>query len=314
MIVDSSHIDEGRRSAWPPKALVVAMVLAAILGAGAGVRAPDVGYQLGAAVGTALIVWAAVWFGFLRKRHQLKPWAAYLWLYAATATAGIGVALYQTSQAEIAKTSLAEAIEHYAAGERSIKTSSAASGDLGSVEALTKEALRTAANDRRDYAAEMEGAGLGALFTNETLGRVDWLARAQITLQRAGEISAKYRALGNERRQEFRARAEQLAVSSSTKTSLIAAVEESDRKKAAMVDRSWDIEDEVLAEASKAIDLLASAEGRWRIEGGELQFDRQSDLDAFNGHFRRMTALVAEQEAIHGAHIESMRAAGGLAH
>ena len=51
---------------------------------------------------------------------------------------------------------------------------------------------------------------------------------------------------------------------------------------------------EVVLEAERLVDVLAKTPRSWVVENGQLLFDNDDDVDAYNQHLQRMQSLDAE--------------------
>lgn len=283
----------------PPAPLLVAMALAALSGAAGAIAKHDVwAYHLGASIWGALLIWAIAWHYFLKRRGGQKAWAVYLWIYAAMATAAATISLYQTAEVEKARAGVLDALGAYDRQERDFETTPKASGEAGEIEAFVKRQLSLGANARRDYEAELTGAGLEKLFSKEELSRRDWLAHARYKLGRLQEITAKYEALSVKQVAEAKGQIEQLDLSEATKQQMLEGLNDGQRINGPDQARVWQLEKDALGELSGMVDVLARAEGHWAFEGGRIAFDRTSDLEAFQRHSTRAQELGETQEAL----------------
>lgn len=290
-----------------PLPLIIGMVVTAIVGGGAGVSGPGVAYLLGYSTTLAVIAWAAVWFGFLRHKGDQKSWLVFLWLYAASFCGGLTVNLYQEAQVKASKASLLGSIEKLYNGERNIDTGKVAAGDIGVIEGFMKSVLSSNANDWRDYQAELEGLNIPVLFSEENLSKDRELVQTRFQVKRAGEIVEKYRLLSNSRADNLRKEAEKLSLSEENRRQLLLGLQEGEASNGPNRQRIWAIEAEMVQEYAKAANILARR--GWQFEQGQLQFNEQGDLDAFNASMERVQALAKEEETITSSMYEGMKAA-----
>ena len=282
----------------PPRALWVGMVVMVAIGGGAGVDGPGAAYLLGYSITMALIAWLVLWFGFLKRHPGQKPWVVYLWLYAATFSGGYAVNLFQEAQVNAARASLVETVKQYQGGGRIIDTRAHAKGQIGTVEAFAKNFIAVSTDDIRDYEAEISGVDLESIFSEPSLVRPEGIQRARFKLERAKEITSKYKALADDRQADFEAQIAKLDISEDLKQHLYDGFAEGKKNNEANRKRAWDIEEEIIDEFDKAISVLARSPGLWLFEGGELRFHNQEDLEDFNNHIEKAQLLADEQQLI----------------
>lgn len=282
-----------------PAPLLVAMALAAVSGAAGAIAKQEAwAYHLGASIWGALLIWAITWHFFLKRRGGQKAWAVYLWIYAAMSAAAGTVSLYQAAEVEKARAGLLDTLGAYDRQERDLQTTPKASGEAGEIEAFARRQLSLGANTRRDYEAELTGAGLDELFSKQELTRSDWLAHARYKLRRLQEITAKYEALSVKQTADIKVRIEQLNLSDANKQQMLAGFEEGQQINGPDQMRVWQLEKDVLGELSAMVDVLARTEGHWAFEGEQIAFGRTSDLEEFNRRSTRVQELGKSQEAL----------------
>lgn len=136
------------------------------------------------------------------------------------------VSLYQTAEIEEARVGLLDTLGAYDQQERDFETTPKASGEAGEIEAYGRRLLGLGANTRRDYEAELTGAGLEELFSKKELNRSDWLPHARCKLRRLQEITAKYEALSVKQMAEIKGQIEQLNIMEANKQQMLEGLQE----------------------------------------------------------------------------------------
>lgn len=262
----------------------------------------DVAFAVGNSLTLSVIAWAIVWFGFVKKTGHRVSGRYFLAIFASGIVGGLVASNYQRIQMRSATVGIAAAYGDVMASKSDLARGSLAGGPAGEMETVLRSFMATLLADQRAYEAEME-----AIQWDDFLVPADFKDGAAIETnrfraRRAAEIVAKYRRVYEVRPSEFDKRIEAASLSATMKRQLKESFAKGLVKNQATARRVWEIEEAVVVEAGKAVDVLARAKGRWAIATDQFRFQRQSDLDAFNGHINSMQRLAAEQEALRKAH------------
>lgn len=303
---------------------VLVLCLADIRGWARVLAHDDLASSLGDLTGATLIpivlIWAVAYFVFVRRSAPERG-VPYLLILLAFGLLVHGAALVllrnaaaeQNVQVRTARREIEAGLSvlaHPKSGAPRIDTRPKAGGDAGEAEHLVKVYMASLQDDQAAYKAEMTATGFAQSLKPEHIAGDRGLRATRANLAKAAAVVAKFQALEQQRRVDFRRSVTASALSPAAKQSMLAgfdrAVGERDP------DEIWKLEAASLSEADAAVVVLQKAPGRWAVRGNKLVFADPVVLAAYNQHVtalhelaRREATLRAEAEqkasaAFHG--------------
>lgn len=292
-----STIEGNRRRSWI--SIAVGTVIGCFLGVGAGSSGPSVFYLAGYCLVLAGIVWAIVWFAFVRPTPVLKGPVLFGCIYLAILVCGISASGFAKIQGETARASILEMQRRMANGDRNIDATPVAKGEAGIVEGFIKGRMVLAASRLDDYEREMKATGIQEMFSKASLTRPDALTSVEASITSAEAVVEKYAGLNAGLYQEGAQQVATLAISPAVRQQLLDGMAQASEQQKPLVDEAWSLQRHILKEYRWALAVLKA--GRWKFQGDTLVFARPADLVAFNQHLDAVDALVKRQDEVWAA-------------
>ena len=254
------------------------------------------------------MVWAILWFGFVKKTGQAVASRYWLTLLATGIVVGLVVKAYQDFQQRTLVAGIESTFTDYLDGDLDIKTQPVAGGAAGQIEAVFRSNLRILAEDSKAYSSELNGTGFDQILDVANIRSDPDLSESKRKVEQAQRIVSKYRDLYSSRVAALPGLIDKSNLSDSLKTQLKAGVAETALKNTNLSERYWESQKGIVTEFGTIIDLLARARGAWKINKDQFEFERQADIDTFNAHLKNIQTLTNEEDAIRAEQIASMKA------
>jgi hypothetical protein len=181
----------------------------------------------------------------------------------------------------------------------------AGASDSAKAGAVFKNMVNRSLTHRRQYERELEAAGWMHILDGARLAKDANLDESRAIVERAKAIVAKYRAGTDELIVAMKREIETLDVGAKTRKSMLEGFERTAPRSRQQAEDMWTLEEQVFGEVEKVVALLGAKKKWWRIEGGEISFTRQAELDAYNAHMARVQSIAARQEQMQRASIET---------
>lgn len=181
----------------------------------------------------------------------------------------------------------------------------AGSSDAAKAGAVFKNMVNRSLTHRKQYERELETAGWMRILDGARLAKDANLDESRAIVERAKAIVAKYRAGTEDMIAAMKREIETIDVSARTRKSMLEGFERTVPRSRQQAEEMWTLEEQIFGEIEKVVALLGAKRKAWRIEGGEISFTRQADLDAFNAHMARVQAIGARQEQMQRASIDA---------
>jgi hypothetical protein len=285
IVADAEGAKPAAGKTWP--ALLIGLVVAIVWSARHGFRATAEmssaddrierlaslsGYATGGALVAAVLVWAAIYFLWVRQRRPQAGAPHFVILLVAS----IGTALLVAN--------LAGAVKDNRATEATLKR-------------LGADYYAQIDQDTAGYKREFEAIGLKQILTPETLAHADFPAlRARI--QSGHALVARYHALQIAHRAQMRERIAKADIGEANRVRALRGFDRGAASVAPISDRNFALEDQMLSEADGVIQVLARSKGQWSASGPMIQFRRPADLAEFDAHMDAIRRLSAEEIAL----------------
>jgi hypothetical protein len=271
-----------------------------------GVAAGAVGAGLASlSIGT-LVIWAVLYFAFVRTRAPHRG-AAHLAAIAATILAtqlvvttlvvGVGRIADERAKSKIALTSMRADLATIAGADPehppTLDPHPKATGRPGVVEAAVKTYFINVLSDRAHYFADLKADGFMGVLEPRNLAADPGMKRSLRIVEQTRALVTKYQGLSEQRAQEIKRTIDASGLSDAEKAGFDRGLADNDEAR-----QIWTLEVKIVDECQQAVEGLAHARGRWLADGGMLRFADTGDMDAYNQHIRTIKGLAAEEEAL----------------
>jgi hypothetical protein len=181
-------------------------------------------------------------------------------------------------------------------------------GVLGEVERLAMEVMDLGERARRDYQRELDIAGLGTFFDPTRLHNDKGFTGSRRILGNAKKAVQRYRAGLSSLLPTARLKIMDLSVSSSMRQEMLETFDRSAEACQPKMDRQGILEEKILGEAEKILNLLEAKSGSWTVLDGKLLFQSGQDAEDYNAFLSRIRQYAAEQEQIKKEAVDSVKA------
>lgn len=170
-----------------------------------------------------------------------------------------------------------------------------AGGLSARVDSITAEYRAEMKADDEAYFEELKATGFEARLG--TFGRMatDPVA-AEATAAKALAVAEKYRSIDAARGPKVRARLAALELTGSQRQDLLGGFDSGYNAKRPLVEDVWRLEIEAIKNLLEGARILKRARGRFTVDGDNVMFNRQSDLNAFQAIVLRHRTLEMEQQ------------------
>ena len=298
--------------------LVVAIVVtlgAAVYGFGDQIKtvaplmkADDYAGVLGTVFGDALfmgtLVWAVLYFAFVRSRASRLGPAYWAILCAVYLVANIGLLAFVKTIADSD-----DAQMHVAAGEIAKAFSAAqnptgcaidmriaATGDAGEMERVTKATLTKFCKAKVDFAARTSTLGVSTMMAPSHFATTSGVADTRAKLVQVREAIRALRTEITDLIAGYRKEIQTSRLGDRNKAAMLAGLDKAMTSDLARVNALLDYEDSEYVEFQAMTGILAHPKGRWEVRGNKLLFANAADLSAYQAHLNaaRNDALQAQ--------------------
>ncbi len=254
------------------------------------------------------IVWAVIYFAFVRSRAPSRGPAYFIVLlvvgFLVNGVIMLGVSSVAQRDANDAQAkvflhevgSVVHNSKDLVSGKQALDTRIHAKGDAGIAEGVVKTLFARLLADRQAYREELKDIGLHELFSASHLAADPGLRRTRVTLEKAHDVVAKYRALTLRHFAEMRTMAENSAMSAEAKADFVRGVDSGMADSGAQIEQEWALEDGIITKMQSATAILTR--GRWVARGNKILFSNPADMVAFNTKIGEIKADMEHEKAI----------------
>jgi hypothetical protein len=265
------------------------------------------GELAGASLGMAAVVWAVLFFAFVRQRNASRGplYFAIIWavvfaidvlgLNLAAAGAARGVADQKTTLNDLH--AVVTDIQHGNVGAAGNEIRVTGVGDVGATQALIKQLVNTVANDHQAYQTELNGLGVQDALKPSILAQEN-LSEAGTRLTQAEAVVAKYRALNDQRLTDFRGAVAASTMTPAAKATFLQSLDASAARDTGRRHQIWDSEAKVVADCADVVQLLGRSRSAWVYQNGNLVFSNPATLATYNNKIVEIQALGAQEKAM----------------
>lgn len=270
----------------------------------------DFAYLIGYNLPLAFFIWVIYYFAFIKRKKGNKiAGLSFLAVYAAMIMSGL---IGYSQQKHEAMQAVTEIQKQYSSmidsstdsqnmpirADKNIDTTPKSKGDFGEMERFVKNFMNQMASQRNDYLLELEAIGWNNILDPRRI-RVDkGLVESKMIIRRAKEIVAKYQEKTTIILHNARENIQSLNMSPSLKQEALSGFDRGMAKSKSQIDAMWALERKTVIEFENIIDLLSTKNGAWVIEGGQILFNSNSDLNSFNSHIASIQSLANQQQQI----------------
>ena len=292
--------------------IALALVCAAILGYGffySKNTTSDLAFLIGYNLPSTLLIWGIFYAAVARKRGAKIAGFSFLVIFVSMIASGL---VGYSQQKHEAKEALSEIQSQYseliesltdAQGfpkriEKPIDTTPKARGEFGEIERFMKEFMDQMASQRNDYLLELEAIGWNSILDANRIKADKTFVESKVIIQKAKEVVTKYTKRTQELLENVRGKIRSLNISESSKRSMLSGFERGMVKAKANIDAMWSLEAKTINEFENIITLLSAKKGAWVVDGEQILFYNDSDLERFNSYIASIQSIVKQQEAI----------------
>jgi len=299
--------------------VALALVCAAILGYGffySKNTTSNLAYLIGFSFPLALLIWAIFYSAVARKRGAKIAGFSFLAIYISMIANGL---IGYSHHKQEAKQAISEIKKQYSELidsstdsqgfpkriDKPIDTTPIASGEFGEMERFLKEIMNQMASQRNDYLLELEAIGWNSILDANRIKADKTFIEGKVTIQKAKVVVAKYTKITQSSYKDIKDNISSLDISESSKKEMLTGFNRELRKSKATVDAMWTLEAKTISEFDKIITLLAAKKSAWAVEGEQILFYNDSDLERFNSYIATIQNIVKQQEAIQRQNVQT---------
>jgi hypothetical protein len=268
-------------------------------------------YHLGYNSFCASVLWAVLYFGFLRRSGWGVGVVLFLTLLATGLAANYATPGPNKGQLQAFTHSLQRDYDNMRAG-RTVQSAAPAAGPLGPLQAVMNQEMVDTAANHKNYLAEIADSGVLDLLKPDVMIRRPANAKARIAKARA--IIAKYRDISAAQVVTVRAAIANGALADDLKAQTLKGFDEAAPRGKMMVAQIWDDESRLVDEIDAIDTLLARTRGTWFVRQHKFVFSDLRTLNAYNDHIVELQRLGRDEQATvqmvdqeNRAQIEQMR-------
>jgi hypothetical protein len=192
--------------------------------------------------------------------------------------------------------------------ESKIDTKPKTEGAIGIIERFMKEYMAQMIAIRNDHLLEIEAIGWNSILDLKRLKQDLAFTESKFMLKRGKEITKKYREktisfMENETKQNMA----KMNIKPSLKERMISGYNEGLPPAMKDVHRQWDLEEKILIEFEKIINLLSRRKGYWEFNEKKIYFKNDSDLNNFNTCIATIQRYVEEQQKLQSQGVQDVK-------
>ena len=191
--------------------------------------------------------------------------------------------------------------------EKPINTTPKARGELGEIERFMKEFMNQMMSQRNDYLLEIEAIGWNDILDANRIKADKTFIESKVTIQKAKEIVKKYKEQTNTLFSNTKDNIRSLNISETSKREMLSGFDRGREKSKKNVDALWSLEGKTINEFENIINLLSARKGAWIVEGEQILFYNDSDLERFNYYIASIQKIVAQQEEIQRQSVQTAK-------
>ncbi|MEY4564028.1 MAG: hypothetical protein RLZZ618_3305 [Pseudomonadota bacterium] len=312
--IDETKVPTGISKLWLLSCALLCAAIVAYSLSGERMVSGDLSYQLGYNLAVAAFLAGLLHLLFRRKQAAWTGALGFALIFAAL----FGGAMSAMRQQKADLGSAVSDIEKAVAGVQSsvasgtatpapIPTGGEADTAAGRMGALLKKMVNTMLAQRREYEAELDAIGWSQILDAQRIQNDPQLTATRDMLRRGKEIVARYRQKTREIFPQMRQDIEAASLDSETRRGMLTGFDKSTERGQAQADEVWGLEEQVLSQIEDAANFLGQTRSAWQVDGGQVAFHRQADLDSFNALMAKVQATIAQQEQLQSASLRKAK-------
>jgi len=300
--------------------IALTLVCVAILGYGffySKNTSIDLAFLIGYNLPLTLVIWGLFYAAVARKRGAKIAGFTFLAIFVSMIASGL---IGYSQQMHEAKEALSEIQGQYseliesstdAQGmpkriEQPINTTPKARGEFGEMERFMKEFMDQMALQRNDYLLELEAIEWNSILDASRIKADKTFVESNVTILKAKEVVTKYTIRTQELLENAKNKIRALNISESSKRSMLSGFERGMEKAKANIDAMWTLEAKTINEFENIITLLSAKKGAWVVDGEQILFYNDSDLERFNSYIASIQNIVQQQEKIQRQSVQTV--------
>ena len=300
--------------------IALALVCAAILGYGylySKNTITDLTFLIGSNLPLTLIIWGIFYAAVARKHGAKIAGFSFLSIYVCMIASGL---IGYSQQKQEAKQALSEIQDQYSKIiesstdsqglpkriEKPINTTLKARGEFGEMERFMKEFMDQMVSQRNDYLLELEAIGWNSILDANRIKADKTFIESKVTIQKAKEVVKKYTNRTNTLLNNAKDNIRSLNISESSKREMLSGFDRGMEKAKENIDAMWSLEAKTINEFENIMTLLSAKKGAWVVDGDQILFYNDSDLERFNSYIASIQSIVKQQEAIQHQSVQTV--------
>lgn len=300
--------------------IALTLVCAAILGYGflySKNTTTDLAFLIGSNLPLTLIIWGVFYVAVARKRGAKIAGFSFIAIYICMIASGL---IGYSQQKQEAKLALSEIQDQYSKIiesstdsqglpkriEKPINTTLKARGEFGEMEKFMKEFMDQMTSQRNDYLLELEAIGWNSILDANRIKADKTFIESKVTIQKAKEVVKKYTNRTNTLLNNAKDNIRSLNISESSKREMLSGFDRGMEKAKENIDAMWSLEAKTINEFENIMTLLSAKKGAWVVDGDQILFYNDSDLERFNSYIASIQSIVKQQEAIQHQSVQTV--------
>lgn len=292
--------------------IALAFLCAAILGYGffySTNTTTNLWFLIGYNLPLTLIIWGVFYAAVTRKRGAKIVGFSFLAIFVSAIASDL---IGYSQQKHQAKTALSEITAVYSdlieSGsdpqglpkriEKPVDRIPKARGAVGEAERFMKESMDRMRSLRNDYLLELDAIGWNSILDPSRLKADKTLTESELIIKQAKAVLTRNKKRFRESLEIYRDNISALSVRESSKRNMRSGFDRGMEKAKASIDVMYLLEAKVIDEVENMITLLSAKKGAWAVEGENIMFYNDSDLERFNSYHASIQSIIQQQEEI----------------
>ena len=276
----------------------------------------DITWLIGYYLPGSVIFWLFFYFIFIRKKGVKVAAVAFVIIYASVMISGYISVTVNKIEAKKAiseiKTQFESTIESSLSPEgmpehipEETQISARSQGIFGEMEKFIKTFMNQTVSLRNDLLLEFNAIGWDKILDPTRIKNDTTFSESKYIIGKAKEINEKYKAKFDTLFfEEAYDEIDSLAIEENYKNSMKDGFKEGMIPMKAMLDKVRSLDKEFIIEVEKLLDFLSLNKESWTIEGQQIIFYNDNDLNEYNKFFFNIQDIVKEQQEIQQQSVE----------
>lgn len=188
-----------------------------------------------------------------------------------------------------------------------LDTSKKGAGAWGDIDSFIKKLTNDVIEIRNGYLSDLDAIKWNTILEPNRLLKDKNMSESYSMIKAAAESVKKRRQQTLDVMSKSVAKAEKMDASHKDIRDFVAGYKSNYSKTCQQSSKMWGLEGQTIEEFKGIIDLLAQSPRRWMIEDGQVVFDNDEDVEAFNTHMQRIEDITKEQQQMQKQSAAKMR-------